>query len=598
MQNTRLDGLNIIGTTAIAAENLAGVQVLNGLGGSLFGPETPAGVFNYILKRPTDTPLMRYIQGFDSNGVLTEQADIGGRTGSDDRIGYRFNILHGQGESYVQDSSLNRTLLSADLDFHIDDRTVIETDFSHYSTNTTGLPGSIVYDSGKSTVLPKAVDPTKLGYGQPYAGPDLITNTGLIKIKHQFNEDWNLEVGGLYQDAQRNLFGITNTLTNNAGSYTVTKNFNAVPHFTIGSNIAYLNGGFDVFGLRNDVTLGTNAFINGQYSYRTSIAPILGTASLANPVVFPRVSVPPNGGQYKSAVLSEQSIIISDTLHFTEQWALQGVLNTSFIDSKSYNVAGALTSTDSRNGVLSPTVSLIYKPVPKLSFYATFADSVEQGEQAPAGTANVNQILSPYQDHMYETGVKYAVSDALLLTLDGFRMTRPLATTSATTNLFEVVGTQRNYGVEVFAQGSASPDLSLLGGVTYIDARLLKTGVAATDGGLVVGVPEFKGDMAVDYHPAFAGGAALTAALHFESARAATNTNNSFAPAYATLDLGIRYSASLLHRFLTARLQAINVTDTHYYASIADGNIVGSPGANTAYLGTPRTILANLEFDF
>lgn len=170
--------------------------------------------------------------------------------------------------------------------------------------------------------------------------------------------------------------------------------------------------------------------------------------------------------------------------------------------------------------------------------------------------------------------------------------------TGATTNVFEVVGTQRNYGVEVFAQGNATQDLSLLGGVTYIDARLLKTGVPATDGGLVVGVPEFKGDMAVDYHPAFAGGAAFAGALHFESARAATNTNNSFAPAYATLDVGLRYSASLLHRFVTARLQAINVTDTHYYASIADGNIVGSPGANTAYLGAPRTILANLEFDF
>ena len=48
---------------------------------------------------------------------------------------------------------------------------------------------------------------------------------------------------------------------------------------------------------------------------------------------------------------------------------------------------------------------------------------------------------------------------------------------------------------------------------------------------------------------------------------------------------------------MIARLGAINVTDTHYYSSIADGNIVGSPGANTAYLGAPRTVLASLEFD-
>jgi len=32
-----------------------------------------------------------------------------------------------------------------------------------------------------------------------------------------------------------------------------------------------------------------------------------------------------------------------------------------------------------------------------------------------------------------------------------------------------------------------------------------------------------------------------------------------------------------------------------YYSSIADGNIVGSPGANTAYLGTPRTYMFSLQ---
>jgi iron complex outermembrane receptor protein len=63
VQNTRIDGLNAIGTTAIPAENLAGIQVLNGLAGSLYGPETPAGVFNYVLKRPTDTPMARFTEG-------------------------------------------------------------------------------------------------------------------------------------------------------------------------------------------------------------------------------------------------------------------------------------------------------------------------------------------------------------------------------------------------------------------------------------------------------------------------------------------------------------------------------------------------------
>ena len=594
VQNTRLDGLSIIGTTAIPAENLASIQVLNGLAGSLYGPATPAGVFNYVLKRPTDTPYASYTQGFDSNSVFTENADVGGRT-PDGRVGYRFNVVHGQGESWVPESSANRTLASGALDFHLGDRTVVETNFSHYETNITGLPGSIVYFGKPNIVLPAAVDPTKVGYGQPGAGTDLITNTGLVKVKHDINNDWNIEIGGLYQDAVRNLFGITNTLTDNHGDYTVTKNFNAVPHFTIASNTASLNGKFDLFGFRNEVTIGTNGFFNGQYSYVNSIATVLGTSNLADPSVLPTQPIPFNGGQFKSASLSNQTIITGDTFHFNDQWAMQSVVSTSFLNSESWSSTGKVTSQNSADGVVSPTVSLIYKPTSRITAYATWANSVEQSDQAPTGTANANQFLTPYNDQEYEAGVKYAVTPSLLATFALFHMTRPLAETNATTNIFQVVGTQRNNGAELFLQGDIYSDLTVFGGISYIDARLLNTGVASTDGRLVVGVPLFKTDMVVDYHPAAWQGFALTGGVHAEGERAATNLNNSFAPSYATFDAGIRFTKTVDKHIVTARFQVLNIGNVFYYSSIADGNIVGSPGANTAYLGTPRTYMLSLQ---
>jgi iron complex outermembrane recepter protein len=190
------------------------------------------------------------------------------------------------------------------------------------------------------------------------------------------------------------------------------------------------------------------------------------------------------------------------------------------------------------------------------------------------------------------------MSDDLLVTLAAFRMTRPLANTNAQTNVFSVVGTQMNTGAELFVQGDVLPYLSLFGGVTYIDARLKGTGNATTSDKRVVGVPEFKADLAFDYHPGFSQGFGLTGAVHYESDRAATNTNNSFAPAYTTLDLGMRYSAHYWDHREIYRFQVINVTDKEYYSSIADGNIVGSAGANTAYLGQPRTFMASLEVDY
>ncbi|WP_158808187.1 TonB-dependent siderophore receptor [Beijerinckia sp. L45] len=612
VQNTRLDGLNIIGTTAIAAENLSAIEVLNGPSGSLYGPETPAGVFNYITKKPTDEPIFRYIESFDSHSVLTEQIDAGGHAGPDGKFGYRVNIVHGQGESFVQDSYTNRTLFGGDFDYHFDNRTVVELNVSHYATDVTGLPGAIVYDGGPggaknttSSTLPKAIDPTKLGIGQPGAGASLITNTGELKFKHEFDNGWKFEVGGLYQDAVRNLFGISNTLLDNNGNYQVTKNFAAVPHFTIGSNEAALNGHFTLFGMKNEFTLGTNGYINRQYNYKNLIVetlnPLTAPVNLANPQILQQQPTPANGGQYEAGYLQNQSIITADTLHFNDKLAIQSVLNVSFLSSRSFSVAGVRTSSDVENGAVSPTESLIYTPTSKLTTYFTYASSIEQGDQAGAtGLTNNNAILAPYHDTNYEVGAKYAVFDDFLVTLAGFRMTRPYAATITANGLstFQVEGQQRNYGVELFGQGNITHELSVLGGVTYIDARLQNSGLAATNNSMIVGVPHWKTDINMDYHPDFFHGAALTGTVHYESDRAANNTNLSYADSFATLDLGARYSTTYNSHHATLRFQVINVTNTFYYSSIADGNIVGSASANTAYFGTPRTFQASLEVDF
>ncbi len=601
-ENTRLDGLNVIGTTAIPVENLDSIQVLNGLGGALFGPETPAGVFDYILKRPTDQPLERLVGSFASDGLFTTEGDVGGRVGHDGWLGYRVDLVHGEGESWTDGSFADRTLGSADLDIHVDPDTVIQVDGSHYEDSGTGLPGSIVYDgastssTNRSTILPEAPDPTERGLGQPGAGTDLVTDTGLVKIIHDFGSNWRLELGGLYQDAQRHLHGITNTLTDNKGDYTTTKNFTAVPHFTDGSNEASLNGHVTIAGLRNDLDFGTNGVINNQYNYRSSIVSTLGKSTLADPAIFRYVPIPSGGSQYLAGVLRQQSIIEGDTVHFDRHWAIQAVFSESFLNSASYSTKDAVTSRGDANGVFSPTVSGIWTPTSQVTAYFTYASSVEESDQAPTTAINANAFLAPYHDEMFQTGVKYAPVTNLLLTADAFRMTRPYAAT-LTDNIFQVIGNQRDQGFEFFAQGNLLPALSVIGGATYIDARLLDSGNPATAGGMIVGVPRWKSDVTLDWHPAFLHGVALTGSAHYESARAATDTNNSFAPQYATLDVGVRYATRLLRHAVIARLGAINVTDTRYYSSIADGNIVGSPGANTAYLGAPRTVLASLEFD-
>ncbi|MFV7791632.1 TonB-dependent receptor domain-containing protein, partial [Aliarcobacter lanthieri] len=70
------------------------------------------------------------------------------------------------------------------------------------------------------------------------------------------------------------------------------------------------------------------------------------------------------------------------------------IINTSYIQSsKKYDVSK-----------LTPTLSLIYKPLENLTTYATYIESLEQGTIVGSNYANENEILDPYKSKQYEVG--------------------------------------------------------------------------------------------------------------------------------------------------------------------------------------------------
>ena len=116
VQNTRIDGLSIAATTDYPIEQFERIEVLNGLSGALYGPASPAGTFNYVLKRPTATPVRTLTFGYMSSQSLIEHLDLGGHFGNDERFGYRLNLLNQNGEGDVEGSRLRRQLASLAFD--------------------------------------------------------------------------------------------------------------------------------------------------------------------------------------------------------------------------------------------------------------------------------------------------------------------------------------------------------------------------------------------------------------------------------------------------------------------------------------------------
>ena len=594
VQNTRIDGLNIAATTDYPIEEFQRIDVLNGLAGALFGPAQPGGTFNYIMKRPTAEPLQRFTGGYLSTGQWLAHMDLGGFTDSEHRLGYRLNLLDQDGTSYVDNSRLQRQLASFGGDIHLSPDTVLETNASIYHYKTEGFPGTFAV--AKNVLFPAAVDPTKVGYGQPWGGDDNVTSFLSGRIKHDINENWSFSVGVSRNVSDRASTVPTNTITNNAGNYVTTAATTTYSLDTVDSNQAVLNGHFATGSIKHDLILATNGFLWDRYTPFQKGSITVGRASLGDPAVFSEPNFPDFKDRYRSVYTFQQSVTVGDTIALSDQWSVLGAVSNSWIDTSNYNSVGSLTGGYNANG-WSPLGSVMFKPRENVTTYFTYANSLQQGDNAPAGTVNQGENLAPFRSDQYELGAKvdfgrFNLNAAL------YRIERPYAYTG-TDNVFSVKGTQINRGIELMASGAISDEWTVFGGMTFIDPRLYNTGSSQTDGRRILGLSQFVMNCLVEYHVPAIQGLTFTANVNYATNRPTDYANTSYASGYTVLDLGMRYAQLVANKRVTFRFDVFNVADLHYWANVtpAAQNGYNATGSATGTLGAPRTIRASLQVE-
>ena len=598
-QNTRLDGMTMFITVAMAMEQFQQIEVVNGLSASLYGPANPSGMFNFVSKRPTEARLNEVTASYNSDSIGTAKADLGGRIDPGGIVTYRLNALYGSGEGYVDESHQRRSLGDLGIDVRPWDQGVLELNYSDYHLLDKGYPGWFTYN--ETIHLPPAPDPTRVGFGQSYAGVDLHTRIGTARIKQDLGSDWHLVAGILNQDASRNINTPVNNLTSNAGAYTSSFANGFAPRFIITSDTAYLNGNFTTWGIGHDLTFGTAGYRAQQYSVTTPATAAsvrLGTANIYAPVVFPEPAAGPPFvlANYDSSNVYQQGFNLNDTLRFDEYWLVRFGVSQDWFHTDNYNAKSVLTTEYADHG-LSPTGSLMFKPAANMTTYLTYASSLQAGDLAPAGTLNAGTSLPPYRSKEYELGYK-ASFNKIDFTAALFRIERPFANINTMANLFEISGQQVNRGLEVSAVGELVDGLTVYGGVTLLDARLTHTPYPATDDKIYVGAPKVKGNMLFEYRIPGLAGLVATFDYQFSGTRAANDANTFFAPGYNLFDVGTRYTSSLLGKAVTWRLAVDNVTDRRYWSTIGPSNLTGANTGNLlAHLGSPRTVLASVSVD-
>ena len=654
MQNARKDGMGIAVTTPSALEEYEQIEVVSGLGGQLYGPTNPSGVFNFVTKRPTEQQFREIELGYEGNTVGTVHADVGGRVGANRRVGYRVNGVLADGRGYVDESQLRRQLIAGAVDVRVAKRTVIEGNYSYYNLFQHGYPGWFAYaptttplstPGSRSILLPQnAPDPTVRGYGLSFSGVDLKSKIGELRLKHDFNSGWHLVVGALNQVSDRNINTAVNQLVDNNGNYRtyLANSFSSLaPRFHVVSDSAYLDGRFSTGQIRHDVVIGTSGYRFTSYSPVTSPARTalctsndpsgVCQANISDPLIF--VAPPaglffyektgPSTGIFGSSIIRQQGISVGDTVSFTPRWLVKLAVSGDWTSTDVYmdNASTGFVRTKAPGGYVnyspSGSGSVMYKPTPTTTIYATAASSIQAPDVAPASSGsiiitNASQALPPYRSNQVEVGYKLAVR-RINVSAAMFRIERPFANfvtgvvdpvcgaQSGTANcqMFKITGNQLNYGAEGMVSGRVFESLMVTGGLSVLDPKLIDTGIPATDGKQFVGIPNYKSNIFSEYRLPGLKGAYLNFDWQHVGRRPMDDINSAYVPQYNLFDLGLRYITHIGDNSVTWRVTANNLTSVHYWSTLGPGSITGqSTGSYLAHLGEPRLFMASMRFNF
>ncbi|HFZ8995717.1 TPA: TonB-dependent receptor [Citrobacter freundii] len=596
--NSRLDGLNIVSTTAFPVEMLERLDVVNSLTGALYGPASPAGQFNFVQKRPTPEAYHSMTLNYQGRSAYSGHLDLGDTVGDNKQFGYRLNLLDEDGEGDVVGSTLRRKLAAIALDWTIRPGTELQLNASHYEFIQKGYPGGFSYSD--DIQLPKAPDPQNKNLSLATSGEDLTTDTVSTKLINYFTPDWYLTTAVGYQQADRAMRNVTNKITNNQGDIDRSiGGASAAGRFRVLSDLMTLNGHFMTGSWGHDIALSTTGYEQISYSATNKGATYdMGTTNMYDPdsMIEPSDGKIESGGdRYKSGTSSQQNLTVGDTVAFNRQWSAMFFLSQSWMQTQSYAKTGEKTDQDNQQG-LSPEGALMYKITPNVMTYISYADSLEMGDTAPDEANNAGQTLDPFRSQQLEFGVKVSAGDmnygAAL-----FRLKRPFAYVDDDNNFGEN-GDQLNKGLELTATGNVWSTLNVYSGVTLLDPKLEDTGNEETTDKRVVGVPKVQGNILFEYNLPSVPSVVYSANVHYTGKRAANDTNTSWADSYTTLDLGLRYNTRIKDVDSTWRVGVTNVTDEHYWASIFPGDINGAGGSESAFPGPGREVRASVSFDF
>ncbi|MCD0421288.1 TonB-dependent siderophore receptor [Rubrivivax sp. JA1024] len=566
---------------------IAGIELLKGPASFLYGMSprgSIGGNVNVVTKRAGDDPLTRYTAGYMSDARFTNNLDVSRRYGDQKQWGVRVNGAFEGGWPAIDGQSIRDGAGSLGVDYRSERfrwsaDLIYQDDWLKSGTRGYGpVPGIAV---------PAAPNP-RINLSQPFDYSRSRSITGLTRAEYDLTPDVTVfgAIGG-------NLFGFDKrespgpTILNSAGAAQSTSTFQTGKTDSV-SGEAGVRSRFTTGPIDHEVVVSGSALTQtnwlGQTRYGNYLTNIYAPTMLTGPGV--PVGYFPEG---KASKLELRSAGVADTLSVLNG-AVQltvGVRQQQVISDSYAPITGVSTAAYDQSAT-SPSVALVVRPLQYLSLYASYIEGLSPGPTPPSGAANPNQVFAPFKSKQYEVGTKLDFG-RFGATLAAFQISQPNGVLDPVSKNFGLDGEQRNRGIELTTFGEVATGVRILGGVTWLDARLTQTAGHLNDGNHAIAAPDLQSNLGVEWDTPFVPGLTATARAVYTSKAYVSADNLQDVPSWTTFDIGARYFTKLGGRPTTFRASVTNIADKHYWTANPSGYLI---------LGMPRTLWLSMTVDF
>jgi iron complex outermembrane receptor protein len=584
-----LNGLGgIVPTRRLPYESIERVDLIRGPVGLLVG-NTPgsgiAGSLNYVTKKAGREPVTRLTGSYYSDANFGGAIDVSRRLGGSDGLGIRMNAAYRDGDTPLDGQKDRAGTASVNLDYTTGGFN-LSIDAGYFDQYLQGLSPAVFVAAGASVPAPPDIRSTIVPSWQRSSVKGYY---GMARARYDFTD--GIYLTAAYGRLFNKEITVQNILVNLQTNGDVTAITLAAPQRrNFESADIQLHAKFETGPISHDLALIGNRISYQEGGPQTRF----GAPSLQN-IYRPFTIAEPDISGIRRRIPRQLDNVLSSFAAADIMSALDGhlqlLLGARLQRIKTDQFFGAdpnVPTSQYAKSKLTPAYALIVKPVDQVALYANYIEGLVQGPIAPTAAANAGQQFAPTAASQYEAGVKFD-SEGLAAQLSYFQVEQQTGYTDPTTNIFGILGLQRNTGFEAQLFGEPVKGFRITGGASTLKARVIRSLGGALNGKDAPASPEFQFTIAPEVDLPFAPGLTLSGRITHTGDFFVNPQNTQRVPSWTTFDIGARFKVPAGDTPLTIRANVDNLTNKNAWLTRGAGGLARS---------TPRTFRLSVEAAF